>query len=122
MDVAAKVYYDRHEFEINEPFSGVLYQDQQQADWWGAELQLTKRIQDKHTFTLGGEFRDDFRQEERFFNVTNGVASRDLHRSRQNHGVYFQGDVAIVTNLHLNAGFVTISTATLILPLIRESP
>jgi outer membrane receptor for ferrienterochelin and colicins len=104
VDVSAKVYYDHHDFEINEPFSGVLYRDAQQADWWGTELQLTKRIQDKHTFTLGGEFRDDFRQEERFFNVTNGVVSRDLHRSRQNHGVYFQGDVAIITNLHLNAG------------------
>ena len=104
VDLAAKVYYDRHEFDINEPFSGVLYKDAQQADWWGAELQLTKRIQDQHTFTFGGEFRDDFRQEERFYNVTNGVVSRDLHRSRQNHGIYFQGDVAVITNLHVNAG------------------
>jgi outer membrane receptor for ferrienterochelin and colicins len=103
IDVTAKLYYDRHEFDTDEPYAGVLYHDSQKADWWGAELQLTKRIR-QHTFTFGGEFRDDFRQEEKFYNVTNGVVSRDLQRSRQNHGIYFQGDVAILTNLHLNAG------------------
>jgi outer membrane receptor for ferrienterochelin and colicins len=104
VDVTAQVYYDFHNFDITEPYVGVLYKDSQKADWWGAEVQLTKKIQDLHTFTFGGEFRDDFRQQERFLNITNGMVSKALDRSRQNHGIYFQGDVAIVTNLHLNAG------------------
>lgn len=105
VDVTAQVYYDRHEFDIDEPFGGVLYKDSQVADWWGTEVQLTKHLWDRHTFTIGGEYRDDFRQEEKFFNVATGLVSKDLHRDRQNHGIYFQGDIGVLTNLHLNAGF-----------------
>jgi len=104
VEVTAQVYYDRHALDIHEPFDGVLYKDSQLADWWGAELQLTKRVAERHTFTLGGEYRDDFRQEEKFFNQETGDVSKDLHRDRKNHAVYFQGDIAVLTNLHLNAG------------------
>jgi iron complex outermembrane receptor protein len=104
VDVTARVYYDHHSLDIDEPYSGVLYRDAQKADWWGAELQFTKRLWDRHTFTLGGEYRDDFLQQERYFDVTNGTVYKDLNRTRQNHGIYFQGDIAVVTNLHVNGG------------------
>ena len=104
VDVTAQVYYDRQEFEINEPYGGVLYRDEQVGEWWGTELQLTKRLWDRHTLTLGGEYRDDFRQEERYFNTQTGNTTKSIDRDRQNHGVYVQGDFAIVTNLHFNAG------------------
>jgi iron complex outermembrane receptor protein len=103
-DVTAQVYYDRQEFKINEPYGGTLYRDEQVGEWWGTELQLTKRLWDRHTLTLGGEYRDDFRQEERFFNTQTGTVSKSIDRDRQNHGIYIQGDFAIVTNLHVNAG------------------
>ncbi len=103
-DVTAQVYYDRQDFKIGEPYGGVLYKDEQVGEWWGAELQLTKRLWDRHTLTLGGEYRDDFRQKERFFNTQTGTVSKSIDRDRQNHGIYIQGDFAIVTNLHFNAG------------------
>jgi len=103
-DVTAQVYYDRQDFKINEPYGGVLYRDEQVGEWWGAELQLTRRFWDRHTLTLGGEYRDDFRQKERFFNTQTGTVSKSIDRDRQNHGIYVQGDVAVVTNLHVNAG------------------
>ncbi len=104
VDVTARVYYDAHDFNIGEPYGGVLFKDQQAGEWWGAELQLTKRLWDKHTLTFGGEYRDDFRQEQQFVEVATGAVSKNVHRDRQNHGVYFQGDFAVVTNLHFNAG------------------
>ena len=104
VDVTAQVYYDRQDFEINIPDEGVLYRDEQVGEWWGTELQLTKRLWDRHTLTLGGEYRDDFRQEERYFNTQTGMTTKSIDRDRQNHSVYVQGDFAIVTNLHFNAG------------------
>jgi iron complex outermembrane receptor protein len=81
-------------------------EDEQTADWWGAELQLTKRLwEERLILTLGGEYRDDFHQEERFLNAETGEALRGAYETnRQNYGVYLEGDFAIVTNLHLNAG------------------
>lgn len=104
VDVTAQVYYDQQDFKINQPYGGVLYRDQQEGEWWGAELQLTKRLWDRHTLTLGGEYRDDFRQKERYFNTQTGTTTRSIDRDTQNHGIYVQGDFAVITNLHLNAG------------------
>src|SRR5207249_11753617 len=43
--------------------------------------------------TLVVEYRDDFRHE-----------TRTISTNRQNYGAYLEGDFAVRTNLHLNAG------------------
>jgi len=113
VDVSARVYYDHYEFERDLFFSFtnsvppvmVLNREEQVGEWWGSELQVTKRLLDRHTFTLGGEYRDDFRQERRTFNVEppTGILGQ-TSRDTRNHGVYFQGDVGILTNLHFVGG------------------
>jgi len=100
VDVTAQVYYDRHDFKAGYPVSGVLFTDVQVGEWWGTEVQLTKRLWERHTLTLGGEYRDDFRQEERY-----SPQGFETATNRQNYGIYLQGDFAVLTNLHLNAGF-----------------
>jgi len=108
VDVTARVYYDHQDFNIVEPYvkeGGPLYQVEQAADWWGTELQLTKHLWDRLTLTLGGEYRDDFNQQEQFLNANTGEPFRSAYETnRQSYGVYLEGDFAIVTNLHLNAG------------------
>ena len=47
---------------------------------------------------MGVEYRDDFLQEK----LNSGQTPRS--GGRQSHGVYLQGDFAVLTNLHLNAG------------------
>ena len=109
VDVTAQVYYDRYDFEIGIPqttfdytgtnvVSSVFTTENDVGEWWGAEVQLNKRLWDRHIVTLGGEYRDDFRQERR---VT-GQAT--VSQERQSHGVYVQGDFAVATNLHFNGG------------------
>src|SRR5207253_6547125 len=74
--------------------------------WWDAEVQLTKQFCDRLRLTLGGEDRDDFRQEERFLNAQTGKPTIPaVHTNRENYGIYLEGDYAVLTNLHLNAGF-----------------
>ncbi len=107
VEVTAQVYFDSYTHNIGYPQSllsgtNVLFSSfttqKDVGEWWGAELQLNKTLWDRHVLTLGGEYRDDFLQEQR---VSGQVP---LNRNRQSHGVYFQGDFAVLTNLHLNGG------------------
>lgn len=103
-DVTAQVYYDRQNLDIGEPYAGTLYLDSQSAAWWGAELQLTRRFWDRLTLTLGGEYRDDFEQRQKYLDVASGTIYKNLPRARQNHGIYVQGDYSVLTNLLLSVG------------------
>ena len=102
VDVTAQVYYDRYDFEIGYPFvfgtNDFSSTEKDAGEWWGAELQLNKRLWERHIITLGAEYRDDFRQEQR---VSGQVP---VLRDRQSYGVYVQGDFAVLTNLHFNGG------------------
>jgi iron complex outermembrane receptor protein len=51
---------------------------------------------------VGAEYRDDFEQDQRVFDVS--TTYTDVHADRQSYGVYAQGDFQLRTNLHLNGG------------------
>ncbi|MBI3879790.1 MAG: TonB-dependent receptor, partial [Verrucomicrobia bacterium] len=102
VEVTAQVYYDRNDFQIAYPVVPALFNEEQSGEWWGAELQLNKRLWDRHVITLGAEYRDDFRQTQRIFDQT--TTYTDVRKDRQSHGIYLQGDFAVRTNLHLNGG------------------
>lgn len=106
VDVTAQVYYDRNDFQIGYPEATTarLFKDEQAGEWWGAELQLNKRLFERHVITLGAEYRDDFLQEQRGYYEDTGPTTPVNRRDRQSHGVYAQGDFAVLTNLHLNGG------------------
>jgi iron complex outermembrane receptor protein len=109
VDVKAQLYYDRQDF--NQTYSyvnqgGGYYKEVEIGEWWGTEVQLTKHLWDRLTLTLGGEYRDDFKQQLDLENAETGDKIGDSTRTnRQNYGIYFEGDFAVMTNLHLNAGF-----------------
>ena len=107
VDVNAQVYYDQNVYEIGYPQSlligtNVVFSsfstEVDKGEWWGAELQLNKRLWEQHMITLGAEYRDDFHQEQRVSGQT------PIHRDRQSHGVYVQGEFTVLTNLHVNGG------------------
>ncbi len=106
VDVTARVYYDRNDYKIGypvgDPVASAFYQEVQGGEWWGAELQLSRWLWEKHLITVGAEYRDDFRQDKRVFDQHNTYT--DIHANRQSHGVFVQGDFAVCTNLHLNGG------------------
>lgn len=105
VDVLARVYYDRSEFEIDYPVAPTRFNELQTGEWWGMELQLTRRLWDRHTISVGAEYRDDFRQHRLVSEPGTGTIFTDTDRDRQSHGVFVQGDFAILTNrLHFNGG------------------
>ena len=102
LDLTAQVYYDGFSHDIGYPSGTTLFKENDVGEWWGAELQLNKRLWDRHVITVGAEYRDDFRQDSRVFDPSTTYS--DVSTNRQSYGVYVQGDFEVLTNLHLNAG------------------
>jgi len=101
-ELLTKVYYDRSDFAIDYPVTPFLFKETQSGQWWGSEVQVTKRLWDRHILTFGGEYRDDFEQHRMLQDST--TVYTDANRSRQSYGFFVQGDFEVVTNLHVNAG------------------
>jgi iron complex outermembrane receptor protein len=100
----ADLYYDRADFGIHYPVDPLLFAESQTGEWAGGEVQVNKKIFDRHILTAGAEYQDDFRLDRMVFESGTGNVFTDVHGSRRNYGVFAQGDFTVLTNLHLNAG------------------
>ncbi len=103
-EVSADVYYDRNDFQIGYPDSSGFFVEQQSGEWAGGEVQVNQKIWDRHIITIGGEYRNDFNQEDLEFAPGSGTVYKDAQGHRDNYGVFAQGDFMVVTNLHVSAG------------------
>ena len=61
-NLSGNVYYDRNDFQIEYPGCPDLVEEKQTGEWAGGEFQVDKKIFDRHTLTVGAEYRDDFKQ------------------------------------------------------------
>jgi iron complex outermembrane receptor protein len=110
VDVFAQVYYDWNNFEIGYPFgtpgtpSSVFYKEKQAGEWWGTEVQLSKRLWEKHLLTFGGEYRDDFYQHQLVYEPSTGTIFTDNNATRVSYGIYGEGDFMLFKTLHFNGG------------------
>jgi len=112
LDVSADVYYDRNDFQIGYPEPPLspapgaeFFEEQETGEWAGSEVQVNKRMWDRNLFTVGGEYRNDFRQDDHLFQLEPTTGDiRNVHDHRRNYGVFAEDDFAVVTNLHINAG------------------
>jgi outer membrane receptor for ferrienterochelin and colicins len=111
-DVLADVYYDRSDSRIGYPEppgtqapGSLFYVEQATGEWAGGEIQVNQKIWDKHVITVGGEYRNDFKQEDSVVDPASaGPPVYDRSGHRDNYGLFAQGDFQVVTNFHINAG------------------
>src|SRR5476651_518047 len=97
VDMTAQVYYDRSQFEIGYPTAvgpGATFftTEKDLGERWGAEVELNKRILERHVIIVGAEFQDDFRQHREIFDPAAGTVFVTANRDQINYGVYAQGD------------------------------
>ncbi len=111
LDVSANIYYDRSDYQIGYPEPSGLpapgadfYQEQETGEWAGGEAQVNKKLWNRNLLTVGAEYRNDFRQNDRLFEPSTGTVFSDVHDRRQNYGVFVQDNFTVLTNLHVNAG------------------
>lgn len=112
LTVKARAYFDRYYYRGNYlyDYSGVgtqpftLNQDHTEADWWGTELTVTKRLFDRHKVTIGSEYRDQFKQKQTNSDQDPPATYLDDKRRSSFIAGYIQDEWSITDNLILNAG------------------
>lgn len=108
LGVVAQAYYDRNVIALDLPFSvftpPVVNRTVDTGELVGTEIQVKKRLLDRHTITFGAEYRYDIRQERRNYDVDPFKEYLNVSQSPQSYGLYAGGDFTLVPKLHLNGG------------------
>jgi outer membrane receptor for ferrienterochelin and colicins len=80
----------------------VLNEDYSRGEWWGGELQISKKLFEKHKFIIGGEYRDNFKQEQK--NSDEIQVYLNDKRDSNIWAFYIQDEYKMLNNLTINAG------------------
>lgn len=108
----AQMYYDHstydgtyvYDYSASGGPSRVINKDFGWGQWWGADLVLSKKLAGRHTLTLGAEYQDDFKQEQKNYDVQPFALYLDSRPTSSIESVYAQGEFRLRTDLTLNLG------------------
>lgn len=110
-ELVARAHYDHSVYDgdylyENDPPSPptVLNVDRFRGQSAGGEVQLSKTLWERHTFTVGAELRQHFRQDQRNDNVSPREKFLDDKRQSTHWGVHGQAELTLLTNLTFTAG------------------
>ena len=102
-----RVSYNRYVYTgyyADLPAPVVLDRDMARGDWWGLEAQVRKRILRRHDLSVGGEFRDNLRQDMDSYNVAPYTPMVDVDQSSHVWAAYAQDEFTVTSKLIFNAG------------------
>ena len=109
-DVMTRLYYDHADYHgdyvyhlYNYP-PKTLNEDLSWGDWWGVETKVSKPFFEKHRFTFGGEYQDNFRQDQKNYDEFPYFLSLDDKKNSELSALYVQDEFKIFQNLILSAG------------------
>jgi outer membrane receptor protein involved in Fe transport len=111
-NMTSRVYLDQYGYDgdylydysqIESPFL-VLNKDFARGDWWGGELNLTKKLKGRQTLTFGSEYRHNFRQNQYNYDQAPFFQYLDDRRNSKNWAFYVQDEIALRKNLIFNLG------------------
>lgn len=109
LQLLARADYSRYEYrgeyvfdygEEGDPYI-LINHDGAVGEWWGGEVQLTKRLAGGHVLVTGTELRDNIRQDQ--WNFDEEVYLDD-RRSTRTWGAYAQGEFVLNRKLRLHGG------------------
>ncbi len=112
-ELVARVSYSEYFYEGNyplnyatppDPVDRVVNRDESLGRWIVSELQLKRVLFDSHTLMTGVEWQEDLHQHQLNYDVEPRNVYLHDDRNTRNFGIYVQGDIALRTNLTLNAG------------------
>lgn len=112
-ELMARTYFDHYRFEGFYPFNyvpanlanpTVINDDYARQSSLGSEVQLSRRLFEKHRLTAGIEFREDMTLDQVDRDLNPPVTYNDSHEHGRMFAVYAEDEFQITTNLILNAG------------------
>lgn len=110
--ILSRVYSDHYDYhgtyiydvsQTNVP-QLAFNQDLALGDWWGGEVQATKKLWSRHRVAVGLGWRDEFREDETNFNENPFVLYQRDRRGSSDWGLYLQDEFRIGKDLILSAG------------------
>jgi iron complex outermembrane receptor protein len=111
---SGRVFYDWYGYRGDYVFSdnaintvppyNYVNKDDTRNSWWGGEAKLTRRMLETHRLTIGVEYRDYFRQDQKNFDTDPFSTRLDDTRSTRVGAFYLQDEFEIAKGLILNAG------------------
>ena len=110
-DILARTFYDRYWYQGTYMYPSPLDPAQispnldfADGKWWGTELQLTRTFLSRNRITVGGEYRDNVRQDQSNYNLNPYSLLLDDKRHSLIGAGYLQDEFTISKSVTLNAG------------------
>jgi len=103
-NITSTLYYDHYKYRGTYMFPGLTNKDDAVGQWWGGDVKLTTRVLKRHSIIVGGEFIDNFRQNQTLYDEQPYVLYLDDKRSSRTWALYIQDEFKILENLFLNIG------------------
>jgi iron complex outermembrane receptor protein len=103
-DVMGRLFYDYYEYRGDAVYSGSANKDSAFGGWWGGEVKLSANLFESHKLTIGAEYQDNFRQDQKNYNESPYEVFVDDRRKSRIWALYLQDEYTIFKNLILNAG------------------
>ncbi len=110
-DVTARLFYDDYWYDGNwtydyadpgDPPDEVVFKEEADGDWWGAEAQVTHELFENHRLTLGAEYRNSLQEKQYSYDIYD--VSLDLDTDSYTWAAYLLDEFRVREDLILNLG------------------
>lgn len=107
-NLLTRAFYDHYEYEGYYPYDYgpppdyVVYRDEAESEQWGAEVQWSKQLFERHRVTVGGEYRETPTQVQKAYDVYDVYL--DIDTDASTWGLYAQDEFRVRDDLILSAG------------------
>lgn len=105
-ELSTRVYYGGYFYQGDFPYDQppvTVNKDEGKSEWWGAEAKLTGRY-DRHRLVFGAEYQDNFRQDQKNYDLDPAALYLDSKQRSNRRGLYVQDEMTLGRGLLLNAG------------------
>lgn len=99
-----RLHYGRYAYTGHYASAGSFSLDQARGEWWGIDVTMTWSGLPRQKLTFGGEWQENFRQDQIGYSAEPREKVMDLHFSNNRWGVFVQDEVTLRHNLRLHAG------------------
>ncbi len=111
IELTSRLYYDDYQYDGDWPtdyseagdYSDIeMFYEVAEGSWWGAEVLATRSLFEQHKLTLGAEYRDSIRQQQKQWD------SYEVYQDDKNddytYALFLQDEYKILDNLIFNVG------------------
>jgi outer membrane receptor for ferrienterochelin and colicins len=103
LNVQSRLSYNNYRFKGYLPTTGSSFTSLVDSEWWRYEIEASKLMWEDHHITFGGQYQDNFRQYQTFFDSQGNTLSNKNVQTYQ-WALFVQDDYSITDQLSLNAG------------------